>query len=71
MRAQIAEIVGVALIVAAMCGLVGAASMVSTALAVAVASGFLLLAGVLTVYVAAAYDRAEKAKLAQGERRQT
>lgn len=56
MRAGVIEIVGLFLVVAGCCALVGAASLVSTALAVAVAGGFLVLAGILAVFVASRLD---------------
>lgn len=58
MRAGVIEIVGLFVIIAGCCTLVGAAALVSTALAVAVAGAFLLLAGVLAVYVANRLDAA-------------
>lgn len=61
MQTAIAEIVAVFLIIAGCAGFVGAAALVSAALAVAVAAFFLLLAGVLVAYVAATLDRARKA----------
>lgn len=61
MNAGIAEILGIFLIVAGCCGLVGAAALVSTALGVGVAGGLLVLGGVLVVYVASLVDRNRKA----------
>lgn len=52
MRNGILEIVGIFVVLAGCSTLVAAAALVSTALAVAVAGSFLVLAGVLTVYVA-------------------
>jgi hypothetical protein len=60
MQTGIAEIVGLFLVTAGCCGFVAAAALVSVALAVAVAAAFLLLAGILLVYVAAQMDRARK-----------
>lgn len=60
MGAELAELVGVFVIVVGCACLVGAAALVATALAVAVAGGLLILAGVLTVYVAARLDQRSK-----------
>jgi hypothetical protein len=60
MQTGIAEILGLFLVIAGCCGFVGAAALVSVAFAVAVAAAFLLLAGILLVYVAAQMDRARK-----------
>lgn len=69
MRNGIIEIIGAALIVAGCAGLVAAASMVSIALAVTVAGFFVLVAGVVAVYVAALLDQAEKTPAKPGEHR--
>lgn len=53
MDAGFAEIVGLFLVVVGCCAIVGAASLISLALAVLTAGVFLVLAGTLTVYVAA------------------
>ncbi len=63
------EILGLFLAVAGAGTIVGAASLVSLALAVLVAGFFLLLAGVLVVYVAATLERAAAAPPARGEPR--
>jgi hypothetical protein len=71
MQTGIAEILGLFLVVAGCCGFVGAAALVSVALAVAVAASFMLLGGILLVYVAAQIDRARRAaapKPVAGER---
>lgn len=60
MRAGLIEIIGLFLIVVGCAGLVGAASLVSVALAVAVAAAFILLGGIIAVYVAAQLAQAEK-----------
>lgn len=52
MHAGIVEIVGLFLVVVGCCAVVGAAALVSTALAVLASGAFLVLAGVLAVYVA-------------------
>lgn len=56
----IAEIVGLFMIVAGCCVIVGACALVAVALAVAVGGSFLLLAGVLLVYVASALERKQQ-----------
>lgn len=56
----IAEIVGLFLILAGVSLIVGACALVSTALAVAVAGGCVLLGGVLLVYVASALEARSK-----------
>jgi hypothetical protein len=61
MRAGIIEIVGLFLIVAGACGMVGAASIVSVALAVLVASAFTLLGGIIAVYVSAQLAKVDAA----------
>lgn len=57
MNAGIAEIVGLFLVIVGCGTVVAAASLVSVALAVLAAGCFLLLGGVLVVYVAATLDR--------------
>lgn len=64
MQTGIAEIVGLFLVVVGCAGFVGAAALVSVALAVAVAAAFLLLGGILLVYVATTVDRSRKAAAA-------
>lgn len=61
MRAGLIEIVGLFLVVVGCAGLVGAASLVSTPLAVATAAAFILLGGIIAVYVAAQLAQADKA----------
>jgi membrane protein implicated in regulation of membrane protease activity len=61
MQTGIAEIVGVFLVIVGCAGFVAAASLISVALAVAVAAAFFLLGGILLVYIAAQVDRARKA----------
>jgi len=68
MRNGLLEIVGLFLVVVGACGLVGAAALVSVALAVTVAALFVMLAGVIVVYVATTLERAEKSKAKPGER---
>lgn len=57
---SIAEIVGLFLLVVGAGMVVGAASLVSVALAWLAAGAFLLLAGILTVYVAARLDTVKR-----------
>lgn len=54
------EIVGLGLLVAGACVLVGAAALVSTALAAGVAGTFLVFAGVVTVFLANAAAKSEE-----------
>lgn len=61
MRAGIIEIVGLFLIVAGAGGVIGAAAMVSVPLAVLVSGAFILLGGIVAVYVAAQLDKADAA----------
>lgn len=68
MKFGILEIVGLFLVVAGCATLVGASALVSPALAMAVAGGLVILAGVLTVYVAATLEA--KAKAAETRVRQ-
>lgn len=60
MNAGIAEILGLFLVVIGCGTIVAAASLVSTALAVLAAGLFLMLGGVLVVYVAAVVGRQSK-----------
>jgi uncharacterized membrane protein YfcA len=57
MTAGIAEIVGAFLVFVGLCTVVAGAAMVSTVLAVLVAGAFVVLAGVLAIYVALQLDR--------------
>lgn len=67
MRSGILEIVGIFLVVVGACGLMGAAAMVSVALAVAAGAVFVLLAGVIAIYVAVTLEQqATAARAAQG-----
>jgi hypothetical protein len=68
-NAGIAEIVGLFLVVTGCCTIVGAAALVSVALAVLAAGAFLILAGVVVTYVAVTLDRAKKPVPPGGERR--
>lgn len=61
MQTGIAEILGLFLVIAGCSGFVGAAALVSVALAVAVAAAFLLLSGVLVLYIAYSIERRAKA----------
>lgn len=61
MNAGIAEILGLFLVIVGCGTIVAAASLVATALAVLAAGLFLVLGGVLAVYVAAVVDRNAKA----------
>lgn len=61
MRAGIIEIVGLFLVIVGMCGVVGAASMVSIPLAVVAASAFILLGGIIAVFVAVQLEKADAA----------
>lgn len=69
MRSGILEIVGMFLVIAGACFLVAASARVSTTLALAVAGGFIMLAGALTAYVAAVLGEQGKARPARGEPR--
>jgi membrane protein implicated in regulation of membrane protease activity len=59
MQTGIAEIVGIFLLVVGCGAVVGAAALVSTALAVLAAGVFLILGGVLAVYIANAVAAAK------------
>ena len=61
MTTGIAEILGLFLVIIGAGCIVAAASLVSVALAVLAAGSFLVLAGVLVVYVASVTDRAKRA----------
>lgn len=61
MRYGIAELVGLFLVVVGCGVIVGAAALVSVALAVLAAGVFLVLAGILAVYVASALETKAKA----------
>lgn len=61
MRSGILEIVGVFLVVVGACGLVGAAALVSIALAVAAGAVFVLLGGVIAIYVAVMLEQQTRA----------
>lgn len=61
MNAGIAEILGLFLVVVGCGVIVGAASLVSTALAVLAAGLFLVLGGILVAYVAVVMERNAKA----------
>jgi hypothetical protein len=65
--AGVVEIVGLFLVIVGCGTIVAAAAMVSTALAVLTAGGFIVLAGVLAVFVALQLERAPKPK--QGDLR--
>lgn len=64
MKYGVLEILGLFLAVAGAGAIVGAAALVSVPLAVLVTGAFLLLAGVLGVFVAASLEKAEKAAAA-------
>lgn len=59
MHVGIIEIVGLFLVVIGCGTIVGAAALVSTALAVLTAGAFIVLAGVIAVYVALTLERAK------------
>jgi uncharacterized membrane protein len=61
LKTGIAEIVGIFILIVGSGTVVGAAALVSTALAVLAAGVFLMLAGVLTVYIANAVETKSKA----------
>lgn len=66
MRDDLAEILGILLAVVGCCTVVGAASFVSTGLAVLAAGLFLLFAGVIVIYVASTPKPAEPAEPKRG-----
>lgn len=66
MHAGIAEILGLFLVTVGCGTIVAAASLVSTALAVLTAGLFIVLAGVLVIYVALQLDRAAKPPVRPG-----
>lgn len=68
MKFGILEIVGLFLIVIGCGSVVGAASLVSIALAVLTAGVFLMFAGVLVVYVAATLSKVPPPKPTVGDR---
>lgn len=63
MHAGIVEIVGLFLVVTGCGVIVGAAALVSVALAVLAAGAFLVLAGVIAVYVAARLESKPETKV--------
>lgn len=68
MKFGILEILGLFLVVVACGTIVGAAALVSTALAVLAAGVFLLFGGVLVIYVAVQLEGQAKAPVRPGER---
>lgn len=68
MKFGILEIIGLFLVVVGCGTVVGAASLVSLALAVLAAGVFLVLGGIMVVYVAATLDEQAAPKPAAGDR---